>query len=160
MTGRFNANSTIRRLDLAFDVPGLSSSEKLLIIVMARFGNSSGFCWASQQTLADKCGCDRSTINRLLKKLKDKELVTPTKDPKRRTVTYRLNCGKWRSLMKQNDTLGVAERHTRQSQIATQNQDMNQKMNHGRRSGKACGQPIGELATKIIQSKEWGRSGE
>lgn len=150
----------MRPLDLAFELPGLPSPENLLLIVMARFGNGSGYCWAAQQTLADICGCNRSTINRILKKLKDKQLVTPTKDPTKRTISYRLNCGKWKSLMRQNDTFGVADRHTRQSQFATQNQDMNQKVNHGCRSGKTCGQPIGEVATQIMQSKEWGQSRE
>lgn len=153
MTNPSNGKRGPRILDLAFEVDFLRSREKILLIFMARYGNKSGLCYASQDRLAHDCGCDRSTICRALRKLRSLGLVTPIDDPKRHTITYRLNCGKWRSPMPQIASSDASNCGSDLWQIATQNPKPNPNMNQRRRVGTACGKPIGEIASSILKSK-------
>lgn len=63
------------RLDLAA-LPGLSAMDKLILSMLDYLSsNDSGRAWIHQQTLADRLGCNRSTIHRALSRLEKLEHI-------------------------------------------------------------------------------------
>lgn len=51
-------------LDRAFAVIGLPGSVKLVLLAMAKVGNATDQCFASQEYLATLCGCSVRTVRR------------------------------------------------------------------------------------------------
>ena len=59
----------------AIEEPNLTPSEKLVLIGYADHSNELGICWPQQNTLADRLGLSRQTVNRATKKLEDKGVL-------------------------------------------------------------------------------------
>lgn len=75
-----------RRLDMAFEFQGVDGNYKWVLVVMARFGNTTGYCWASQSTIAEVCCISRSTVHRAIKRLTKLGLITAVSNPGRCTI--------------------------------------------------------------------------
>ncbi|WP_082452893.1 helix-turn-helix domain-containing protein [Sphingomonas sp. Leaf208] len=80
-----------------------------MLLIMARLGNRSLRCYASEQTLADRCGFSVSTASRAIDHLKERSYIkqiicTPRT---RRTNTYQLCINLWitRAPVRPNRTL-------------------------------------------------------
>jgi hypothetical protein len=86
-----------RALDLAFDVDTGNAPANHMLLIMARLGNGSLRCYASEQTLADRCGFSVSSASRAIDHLKARSYIkqiicTPRT---RRTNTYQLCINLW-----------------------------------------------------------------
>ena len=122
----------IRILDLAFTVSDLPPLGKFLLITMARLGNSSGRCYASQETLASKCCCSIRTVRRLLKVLREAGLVVRIPDSTRSTDSYVLLYQRWTSERKEGGQRGLSKRPTRPQltgQFGRENPKVNPNLN-------------------------------
>lgn len=64
-----------RYITWAFDVKGVTPSEKLVLIKLADQANDDGNCWPAQSTVASDCCLTRESVNRIIKKLADRGLV-------------------------------------------------------------------------------------
>ena len=53
----------------------LSSSEKLFYAIISQLANKEGYCWASNQYLAEICKVKNDSIQRWLRRLTDKEYI-------------------------------------------------------------------------------------
>jgi len=86
-----------RALDLAFDVDTGNASANHMLLIMARLGNASLRCYASEKTLADRCGFSVSSASRAINHLKAcsyiKQIIC--KPRTRRTNTYQLCINLW-----------------------------------------------------------------
>jgi DNA-binding MarR family transcriptional regulator len=81
----------VRRLDLAFDFPGLKMRDRVVLLVIARRSNGTGSYFQSQQRLAVEAGCSVRTARQALCSLSDLGLVRKVRGPADRvTVTYRV----------------------------------------------------------------------
>lgn len=83
----------VRHLDLAFDADVGNSTDKHILLHMARKGNTSGLCWLSINKLAEAACMSRSTVERSLRRLKRRGWITDVscEFPTRITKTYWLN---------------------------------------------------------------------
>ncbi len=64
------------RVELNFNgMENLSTTQKLLLIVLASYANSEGECWPSQLKLAKTLGINPATVNLGLKKLEAEKLI-------------------------------------------------------------------------------------
>ena len=61
--------------DWAHAVPILRSSEKMLLLVLARHSDAHGCSWCSQKTLATESGCCDRTVRKLLKSFEHRGLI-------------------------------------------------------------------------------------
>lgn len=61
--------------DWAHAVPVLRSSEKMLLLVLARRSDAHGCSWCSQKTLAIESGCCDRTVRKLLKNFEHRGLI-------------------------------------------------------------------------------------
>jgi SOS-response transcriptional repressor LexA len=72
-----------------------SPARKVLLLVLANYADEDGICWPSQETLAKGTEQSLDTIQRQLKKLEQKELITVAARPQGRGRwpgrTYKLN---------------------------------------------------------------------
>jgi hypothetical protein len=118
-----------RILDLAFEVRDIPTSPKLLLIVMSRLGNSTGQCFASQETLANRCCCSVRTVRRLLDFLRCNQFVTRIPNPKGSTDRYVLNFHRWGGAGGQNGRGERPKRLVDAGQYDRQNLDLNPKLN-------------------------------
>lgn len=82
-------------LDRAFAVLGLSGSVKLVLICMAKVGNQTGQCFASQEYLATICGCSVRTVRRAQSFLLSAGLIMRLPRGKRATDTFLLQHHIW-----------------------------------------------------------------
>jgi len=55
--------------------PELSIQAKGLYSLLSTYANTNRMCYPSVNTLADNCNMSRSTIERLIKELKEKEYI-------------------------------------------------------------------------------------
>lgn len=81
-----------RYLDWALDIQVGSPRTKLVLIVMARRGNRSGYCFMSQKSIAHEANCSIKSVERAIKELKGRDLLMEIKEVhrSRRTKTYKL----------------------------------------------------------------------
>src|SRR3954468_13210512 len=61
-----------------------SPARKVLLLVLANYADEDGICWPSQETLAKGTEQSLDTIQRQLKKLEQKELITVAARPQGR----------------------------------------------------------------------------
>jgi hypothetical protein len=54
----------------------LTPSEKLVLLAIADHADDSGYAWPGQTGIGRKCGIHRESVNRVIKRLKDKGLLT------------------------------------------------------------------------------------
>lgn len=57
-------------------LPDRTSTEKLVLFVLANHANERGFCWPAQTTIAKECSLSRSAVIRTLAKLEARGLIT------------------------------------------------------------------------------------
>jgi hypothetical protein len=62
-------------MGMVFAAEGLDGSEKLLLLALTNYTDPHGYCWPSEQRLADDCGTSRSTVQRTKRKLAARSLV-------------------------------------------------------------------------------------
>lgn len=62
-------------MGMVLDAEGLDGSEKLLLIGYTNWTDPYGYCWPSEQRLADSCGTSRSTVQRVKRKLIKRKLL-------------------------------------------------------------------------------------
>lgn len=60
---------------MVFRAEGLDGGEKLLLLAYANHTDAHGYCWPSEQRLADACGTSLSTVARQKRSLKAKSLL-------------------------------------------------------------------------------------
>lgn len=83
--------SRVRRLDLAFDLPGLGMRDRAVLLVIARRANGTGSFFQSQSRLAYEVGCSVRTVRMGLGSLSDLGLIKKVEGkPGRTTDTYRV----------------------------------------------------------------------
>lgn len=87
---------TVRFLDLALDAEVGNSTDKHILLHMARKGNTSGLCWLSIGNLSKAACTSRSTVERSLRRLKECGWIADIshEHPTRMTKTYTLNLGR------------------------------------------------------------------
>lgn len=65
--------------DWVFALPGMSSTDKLVFLVLMRYYNRERGCaWPSQQRLAQDCGRSVAQIERAIRRLRDNGYITIT----------------------------------------------------------------------------------
>lgn len=86
-----------RALDLAFDVDTGNSRANHMLLIMARLGNRTLRCYASEKTLADRCGFSVSTASRAIDYLKSRSFIKQVicHPRKRKSCTYALCIDLW-----------------------------------------------------------------
>ncbi|MFJ9634945.1 helix-turn-helix domain-containing protein [Streptomyces sp. NPDC101175] len=62
-------------MGMVFAAEGLDGSEKLLLLGYTNWTDPYGYCWPSEERLADDCGISRSTVQRSKRKLVQKKLL-------------------------------------------------------------------------------------
>lgn len=62
-------------MGMVFAAAGLDGSEKLLLLGYTNYTDPHGYCWPSEERLADDCGTSRSTVQRAKRKLAARNLV-------------------------------------------------------------------------------------
>ena len=62
-------------MGMVFAAEGLDGSEKLLLLGYTNWTDPYGYCWPSEDRLADDCGISRSTVQRSKRKLVQKKLL-------------------------------------------------------------------------------------
>lgn len=84
--------SKIRPLDAALDIQVGDARTKLVLIIMARRGNRSGFCYMSQKSIAYEANCSITSVARAIKALIGRGLLEEHTRARgsRKTKTYRL----------------------------------------------------------------------
>jgi hypothetical protein len=60
---------------MVFAAEGLDGGEKLLLLAYTNYTDPHGYCWPSEQRLADDCGTSLSTVARQKRSLKAKKLL-------------------------------------------------------------------------------------
>jgi hypothetical protein len=60
---------------MVFAAEGLDGGEKLLLLAYTNYTDPHGYCWPSEQRLADDCGTSISTVARQKRSLKAKKLL-------------------------------------------------------------------------------------
>lgn len=121
----------IRVLDIAFAVSDLKPMTKLVLVNMARLGNNTAQCWASQQLLADMCGCARRTVQRHQRILRKLDYIYRAPNKNTRTTLYILRHSVWNQdgfIVRKDRTLSPVQ----SGQNVRQNPNMNPKLNHDR----------------------------
>lgn len=69
--------------------PDISALEIRIYAIILGKSNKEGFCWASNKTFAEWCGCSEKWVSSTLAKLEKKELIkleTTTKNPTGREI--------------------------------------------------------------------------
>lgn len=139
-----------RLLDQAFAVRGIAPRERFVLIWMARLGNGSGRCWASQRTLAEYTGYSRKTVGRAIGKLQEANLIIEFPDADRCTKTYLITCGKEQGAQGKSVMSGATDRPEGMRRSDAQNPKLNQNKNQRRLPSGRCAQPIGSLAERVV----------
>jgi DNA-binding MarR family transcriptional regulator len=63
----------------AWNVDGIKSSEKLVLLRLADHANDQGLCWPGKDSLADVCGMTRRTVDAAILKLEQSKLISITR---------------------------------------------------------------------------------
>ncbi|MFA5920070.1 MAG: helix-turn-helix domain-containing protein [Methylococcaceae bacterium] len=66
---------SIKYLNDAWDMPGLNSAEKIVLLAIADCANNEGFAYPGYSTLTQKTGMARTTLSKCLKILKGAEIL-------------------------------------------------------------------------------------
>lgn len=120
-----------RALDLACDVNTGNAHANHMLLIMARLGNRTLQCYASEQTLADRCGFSLSTASRAINYLKARSYIKQIicRPRKRRTNTYDLCITLWITRRRGSP----CRTHTRSD--CTSKASQVDRQNHGLESG-------------------------
>jgi hypothetical protein len=76
----------VRRLDLAFDFPGLEMRDRVVLLVIARRANGTGSFFQAQSRLAYEAGCGVRTVRTALRSLSDRGLIKKVRGKPGRTT--------------------------------------------------------------------------
>ena len=83
---------TWRLLRPIWRLDGVTASQRLVLLALASFTDQRGAnAYPSQSTLARMCCCNRSTIQRALKSLLNRQLVESQGKGRKGTIRYKLN---------------------------------------------------------------------
>lgn len=141
-------------LDRAFNVRDIPSNPKVLLLNMAKLGNTSAQCFASQETLAAMCCCCKRSVRRALKYLRDHGFVTRIPNPKGSTDRYVLHFERWGGTGGQDGLpKGKNGPHLR-GQNVRQNQNLNQNLNQGAAPGGSVANALGKALNGIADAIE------
>lgn len=66
---------SVEHMAMVFRADGLDGGEKLLLLAYTNHTDQHGYCWPSEQRLADTCGTSLSTVARQKRSLKAKGLL-------------------------------------------------------------------------------------
>jgi len=67
---------SIKYMELVFQCPALDPREKMVMLVLAdRADTETGFCWPGVKSIAERSGCDRTTVFRVLRRLEKKGML-------------------------------------------------------------------------------------
>ncbi len=80
----------------AFELQGLTPSEKLVLLALADHADMEAVCWPRQDTLTKKTGLGIATVKRCIKSLRDKNLIKVYAQKVKgiqRVNRYKLNLG-------------------------------------------------------------------
>ncbi|MGP3737940.1 helix-turn-helix domain-containing protein (plasmid) [Streptomyces sp. GDS52] len=66
---------SVEHMAMVFAAEGLAGPEKLLLLAYTNYTDPNGYCWPSEQRLADDCGTSVSTVARQKRSLKEKKLL-------------------------------------------------------------------------------------
>lgn len=85
-----------RHTAAVWELSGISATEKLVLLALADDANyESGECWRSQGRIAERCGLSRQTLNRSIKSLVSRGLLTSQRnfdsDGRQKNNTYWVN---------------------------------------------------------------------
>ena len=83
---------TWRLIGPIWRLPDVTASQRLVLLALASFTDQSGGnAYPSQSTLARMCCCNRSTIQRALKSLLNRQLIKATGKGRKGTIRYKVN---------------------------------------------------------------------
>jgi hypothetical protein len=83
---------TWRLLRPIWRLPDVTSSQRLVLLALASFTDSTGAnAYPSLQTLASMACCNRSTVHRAIKSLIARQLIQATGKGRKGTIRYRVN---------------------------------------------------------------------
>lgn len=91
---------SIRLVDLVLRTR-LSSTEKLVMLVVADAASDDGVAWPRQSTIAAKGSITERTVRRVLSKMEDERLVEIVQRGRNRSNLYRINVRRLRGLAEQ-----------------------------------------------------------
>lgn len=134
-----------RILDLAFDVHDLPPISMLILIKMARFGNTTSQVYASQQTLALVCNCSIRTVRRTQTLLRERGYITRIPNPKGSTDRYVLNFDRWDVSLGQRGRLKRSQGPLGGGQNVRQNHNLNHNLNQSRPASRTAHRMDGEM---------------
>jgi DNA-binding transcriptional regulator GbsR (MarR family) len=144
-----------RLLDQAFNIVELPCREKILLIHMARYANSSTVCYASQARLALDTGMSDRSVRRALKELRDLKLIIRLGGNSRRTDAYCIRPDNW--------TGQTGHRHRTSSpfsggQFDRQNHKLNQNLNQSSSSARqrTHNRPLSSTVDDILNRLQQG----
>ena len=66
---------SVEHMAMVFAAEGLDGGEKLLLLAYTNYTDPHGYCWPSEQRLADDCGTSLSTVARQKRSLKKRGLL-------------------------------------------------------------------------------------
>jgi len=145
-----------RALDLAFEVDTGDSRANHMLLIMARVGNSSLVCYASEKTLAKRCGFSVSTASRAIDHLKARSYIKQVilRPRKRKSCTYALCIDLWITSDSRQTTWKSGRSNCTSTLVQIERQ--NQERESGRqqaavstRAGASVGECVAPLLTKL-----------
>jgi biotin operon repressor len=112
---------SIRHVNWALEQE-LPTPEKFVLVVLANYANKNGVCWPSQETIGQKTGLSRASVQRSIRSLKERGLIQVEARRKRgynHINRYYLNM-----------ELGLTETHSEASQGGPTKPQSEASMNH------------------------------
>ena len=83
---------TWRLLRPIWRLDGVTAHQRFVLLALASFTDQrGGNAYPSQSTLARMCCCDRRTVQRAMKSLVERGLITPTGKGRKGTIRYAVN---------------------------------------------------------------------
>lgn len=150
-----------RALDLAFDVDTGNSRANHMLLIMARLGNRTLRCYASEKTLADRCGFSVSTASRAIDYLKSRSFIKQVIcHPRRRqSCTYALCIDLWitRKPTRPRLNRGRSNCAFHPGQTGRQNQEPesgSQRATSGARATASVGARIAPLIARLTRESD------
>lgn len=98
----------------AMQAPAPDALSRWLLVILADHANDEDICWPSQATLATRSGMGRSTINKKLLLLEERNLISRIKGGTGKSTTYRLRYVSVGDMpVSRRETSHVSERDTK-----------------------------------------------
>ncbi len=145
-----------RALDLAFEVDTGDSRANHMLLIMARIGNSSLVCYASEKTLARRCGFSVSTASRAIDHLKAHSYIKQVilRPRRRQSCTYALCVDLWITCNYRQITRKGSRSNCTSTpgQLERQNQEREsgrQQIAVSSRAGASVGECVAPLLAKL-----------